>query len=210
MLTNDMSKKKKCLLHDGKVIIDGESYEIKNIKQIPRPRVWPVFILFACATIGTLLYFFTYPGYLLLQDAIDNPNLLDRVSKTIIIMLLVIGFPALWVVFINLVIFRRKTRNSWWKVNDYHYLWVEKDDPPETESILRQISRTVPEGQQKITPNKRILRLALLCPILIAIGLCLKKNPLIEIIMLLSGFSLLIVIIIFRYFELRKQTTWKK
>jgi hypothetical protein len=71
MLTNDGNKKKKCSLQGDKLIIYGESYQIKNIKEMPRPKMWPVFMLFALATILILLSFFTRPRYLLLQDVID-------------------------------------------------------------------------------------------------------------------------------------------
>jgi hypothetical protein len=125
-------------------------------------------------------------------------------------MIFIIGVPAMWAVFINMLISRHKIRNSSWKINDYHYLWVEKDDPPETEAILRQLTSIFPGSQLTITPNKSLLILALISLILLVIGLCLKNSPIMQLIIFLSGLSLLIAFLTLHYIELRNRTTWKK
>jgi len=136
--------------------------------------------------------------------------MVTRIGLKILIMILVIGFPAIWVFFIHLLIFKRKLRNSGWKINGYHCLWVEKDDPPETEALLRQLTRILPESQLKITPKKSTVILLLISPVIIAIGLCLKTSPIIQIIIILSGLSLAIIVFTLHQNDLRKKMTWKK
>jgi hypothetical protein len=204
MLTKDGLKKKKCFLKDDKLIIDGETYSIENLKQIKIKIVLLIFI--AIFAVYSVYYIAT--SYLIFIKFI-NPKILSSLLKNIIIFLLTLPIIGFLSIVANLLYKIIKYR-SCWAVNYYHPLWIEKHDPSWVEDKLNQIEKTLPGPLAKSHISYKFLITLISGLILVAISLFLFKNyKILMPLLLVAGFLLISVAAILNTIEAWNRSKWK-